>query len=134
METLDHVEITVASGLHGDFRGVVKPGGKGRRQVTLLERGDWDAAMAEVGHSIAWFERRSNLLVEGLDLPKVPGTRLHIGAVVLEITRETDPCERMEALAPGLKAALLPDWRGGACSRVLVGGTVRVGDAIRVEA
>ena len=134
METVDHVEVTVTGGIHGDFRGVVKPGGKGRRQVTLMERGDWDAAMAEVGHSIPWFERRANLLVDGLDLPNIPGTKLRIGNdVILEITRETDPCERMEALAPGLKAALLPDWRGGACSRVLVGGVVRVGDTIRVE-
>lgn len=133
METLAQVEVTLEGGLHGDFRGVIKPGGKGRRQVTLLERGDWDAAMAEVGHSLPWFERRANLLVEGLDLPQTPGTRLRIGeTVVLMITRETDPCERMEALAPGLKAALLPDWRGGACSRVVVGGTIRVGDAIVV--
>ena len=134
MEMVDHVEVTVEGGLHGDFRGVVKPGGKGRRQVTLMERGDWDAAMVDVGHSIAWSERRANLLVDGLDLPQIPGVRIHVGnVVILEITRETDPCERMEALAPGLKAALLPDWRGGACSRVLVGGTIRVGDIIEVE-
>ncbi len=133
METLDHVEITVEGGLHGDFRGVVKPGGRGRRQVTLIERSDWDAAMAEVGHNLPWFERRANLLVEGLDLPQIPGVRLQIGeTVVLTITRETDPCERMEALAPGLKAALLPDWRGGACTRVQTGGTIRVGDKITV--
>jgi MOSC domain-containing protein YiiM len=74
------------------------------------------------------------LLVEALDLPQHPGTKLRIGAdVLLEITRETDPCERMEALAPGLRAGLLVDWRGGACSRVLVGGTIRVGDTIRME-
>ncbi|WP_353204946.1 MOSC domain-containing protein [Sphingomonas sp.] len=135
METLDQVAVSVEGGLHGDFRGVVKPGGKGRRQVTLLEAGDWAAAMAEIGHSIAWFERRANLLVEELDLPQIAGTKLRIGAeVLLEITRETDPCERMEALAPGLRAALLVDWRGGACSRVLVGGMIRVGDTIRIEA
>ncbi len=134
METLDHVEVSVASGLHGDCRGVVKPGGKGRRQVTLLEASDWEAAMAEIGHSLPWFERRANLLVEGLDLPQIPGTKLRIGAdVLLEVTRETDPCERMEALAQGLRAALLIDWRGGACSRVLAGGMLRVGDTIRVE-
>ena len=134
METVDHVEVTPDGGIHGDFRGTIKPGGKGRRQVTLIERADWDAAMEEVGHSLPWFERRSNLLVEGLDLPQRAGTKVRIGDyVVLTITRETDPCERMEALAPGLKAALLPDWRGGACSRVLVGGIIRVGDSIRVE-
>jgi MOSC domain-containing protein YiiM len=134
METVDHVEVTLDGGIHGDFRGTIKPGGKGKRQVTLLERGDWDAAMAEVGHSIPWYERRSNLLIDGLDLPQVPGTKLRIGTdVVLTITRETDPCERMEALAEGLNAALLPFWRGGACSRVLAGGIIRVGDIIRVE-
>ncbi|CAN5379754.1 MOSC domain-containing protein [soil metagenome] len=133
METLDHVEFTVAGGVAGDFRGAMKRGPH-RRQVTLLERGDWDAAMAEVGHSIPWQERRSNLLVDGLDLPQIPGTRLRVGAeVVLEITRETDPCERMEALAEGLKAALTPDWRGGACTRVLTGGVIAIGDTIRIE-
>jgi MOSC domain-containing protein YiiM len=52
---------------------------------------------------------------------------------VLEVTRHTDPCERMEALAPGLFAALTPDWRGGACTRVLMGGRIAVGDEIRIE-
>ena len=134
MEVVDHVEVTVDGGIHGDFRGAIKPGGRGRRQVTLLERGDWDAAMAEVGHNLPWQDRRANLLVDGLDLPQLPGARLRIGeSVILEITRETDPCERMEALAAGLKAALLPDWRGGACTRVIAGGHIAVGDAIRVE-
>lgn len=133
METVDEVDVTLEGGLHGDFRGTVKPGGKGRRQVTLLERGDWEAAIAEVGHRLPWQERRANLLVEDLDLPQMPGIRLRIGDTVeLEITRETDPCERMDALAPGLRAALTPDWRGGACSRVVVGGTIRVGDTIIV--
>ena len=134
METVDHVEVTVDGGVHGDYRGAVKPGGRGRRQVTLIESGDWQAAMAEVGHNIAWSERRANLLVDGIDLPKIPGTRLRIGAdVVLQITRETDPCERMEAIAPGLRAALTPDWRGGACTRVLAGGIIAVGDSIRID-
>ena len=133
MEVIDHVEITVSGGLHGDFRGTIKPGGRGRRQVTLMERGDWEAAMAAVGHSIAWQERRANLLVEGLDLPQVPGTRLRIGDAVLEITRETTPCVRMEALAAGLRAALSVDWRGGVCTRVKAGGHIAVGDEIRIE-
>jgi MOSC domain-containing protein YiiM len=134
MEVVDSVEITLDGGVAGDFRGAVKPGGRGRRQVTLVERGDWDAAMAEVGHSIPWQERRANLLVDGMDLPQTPGTLLRIGTnVVLEVTRETDPCERMEALAPGLRAALSSDWRGGVCTRVKTGGYIAIGDDIRIE-
>lgn len=131
METLDQVAVTLSGGLDGDFRGTIKPGGRGQRQVTLIERADWDAATAEIGRTIPWFERRANLLIEGLDLPKIPGTKLRIGPdVVLSITRETDPCSRMDALAPGLQAALRPDWRGGACTHVVVGGMIRVGDPV----
>jgi MOSC domain-containing protein YiiM len=131
MELVAAAEITCANGIHGDFRGAMK-GKPYKRQVTLIERADWAAACAEVGVALSWQERRSNLLVD-VDLPQVPGTRVVIGDVVLEITRETDPCERMEALAPGLKAALLPDWRGGACAKVVTGGHIAVGDEIRIE-
>ena len=134
MEVLDRVEITPTHGLAGDHRGFRKPGSAGNRQVTLMERGDWIAAMAEVGADLPWWARRSNIAVDGLDLPQVPGALLRLGAdVVLEVTRFTDPCARMEALAPGLFDALNVDWRAGVCSRVLQGGTVVVGDLIRVE-
>ena len=133
METIDHAQITPEAGIVGDYRGAMK-GKPHKRQVTLIERADWDAAMAEVGHNIAWQERRSNLLVDNLDLPRTKGTRLRIGAdVVLEITRETDPCERIEALAEGLRAALSPDWRGGVCTMVVQGGAIAIGDTIRIE-
>lgn len=133
IETLDRVEVSVESGLAGDFRGAVKPGGRGRRQVSMIEAGDWATAMAAVGHSLEWWHRRANLLVEGLDLPQTPGVLVGIGAdVVIEITQECDPCSRMEQVAEGLKAALTPDWRGGALGRVKAGGTIAVGDPIRI--
>ena len=133
MELLDHADVTLAGGIAGDFRGAMK-GRPHKRQVTLIERGDWEAATASVGRVIGWEQRRANLLIDGLDLPQAKGVRLRIGeAVVLEVTRETDPCERMETLAAGLKAALLPDWRGGACTMVVAGGVIAVGDEIRIE-
>jgi MOSC domain-containing protein YiiM len=134
METLERALVSVDGGVEGDFRGQVKPGGRGRRQVTLIERADWSAALLDVGADIPWHERRANLLVDGLDLPQTAGAQLRIGAtVVLEITCEDVPCARMEAVAPGLFAALLPDWRGGACARVKAGGVIAVGDPIRIE-
>lgn len=134
IEVIERAQVTVERGIEGDRRGARKPGGTGRRQVTLMERADWAAAMTEIGRDLPWWERRANLLVDGLDLPQRPGARLRIGCdVLLEVTRDTEPCHRMEAIAPGLFAALSPDWRGGACSRVLAGGEIAVGDEIRIE-
>ncbi|KQT33586.1 molybdenum cofactor biosysynthesis protein [Sphingomonas sp. Leaf412] len=133
MEVVDHAQVSPEAGIHGDFRGAMR-GKPYRRQVTLIERADWEAAVAETGHDLPWQERRANLLVDGVDLPQVAGAIVRIGGeVVLEITRETDPCERMEAIAAGLRAALSPDWRGGACARVVQGGHIAVGDQIRIE-
>ena len=134
IEVLESVHVSVEAGLAGDFRGAVKPGRSAKRQVSLIERSDWEAAMAELGVDHHWSVRRANLLVEGLDLPQRPGAMVRIGeSVVLEIMVECDPCSRMEEIEPGLKAALTPDWRGGALARVIEGGDIRLGDSIRVE-
>lgn len=134
IETLESVEISVAAGVAGNRHGVIAPGGRGRRQVSLIEAKDWTDAMAEVGANLPWWERRANLLVEDFDLPHGGAVKVRIGEdVVLSILAEIDPCERMEELAPGLYDALRRDWRGGAGGRVISGGVVRVGDAIRIE-
>jgi MOSC domain-containing protein YiiM len=36
----------------------------------------------------------------------------------------------MDEAAPGLQAALGPDWRGGVFTQVLTGGVIRVGDHV----
>ena len=134
MHVLDRAELIEGQGVAGDFRGTRKAGSTGQNGVVLIEAADGSAAAGESGADVPWYERRANLLVEDLDLPQQPGVRLRIGASVLvEITQECAPCERMEALHPGLRAALEPDWRAGARARVLHGGEVAVGDDIRIE-
>jgi MOSC domain-containing protein YiiM len=134
MERLQHARVTVAEGVHGDFRGglaATKPGRK--RQVSLIERESLAAALAELGVPVDWWHTRRNLLVEGLRLPHEPGTRVQIGAsLVIEITDECDPCERMDAVSEGLRAVLTPDWRGGFLGRVITDGEIAVGDAVRI--
>jgi MOSC domain-containing protein YiiM len=39
----------------------------------------------------------------------------------------------MEEIAPGLQAAMRPDWRGGVFAQVLTDGVIRVGDRIDWE-
>jgi MOSC domain-containing protein YiiM len=138
METLDKVAVNRAEGVHGDFRGAARPGKPPRRQISLIAVDSWAAAMAELGRdgedAVPWYERRANLLVEGLRLPREPGAVIAIGATLrIETTRECDPCSRMEEIAPGLKAVLTPDWRGGVLGRVLTDGEIAIGDEVRIE-
>ena len=133
METLDHADVTVERGLQGDFRGSLKPG-RNRRQVTVMAAEGWRDALRELEAAIPWEQRRVNLLVEGLALEQSEGARIRFDSgLVLEVTGECDPCSRMEEIAPGLKAVLLPHWRGGVTTIVIESGPIRVGDNVRIE-
>jgi MOSC domain-containing protein YiiM len=138
IETLGRVAVTCDEGLHGDFRGAVRPGKSGRRQVSLIEADAWTAAMADLGLTLdnapPWHARRANLLIEGIRLPREPGAVIAIGATLrIEVSQECDPCSRMEEILPGLKAALTPDWRGGVLGKVLDDGEIAIGDEVRIE-
>ncbi len=135
MECLDRVSVTHNRGIAGDCRGTIAPGKSGKRQIWLIEAESWAAALADLGGNVPWQERRANLLVEGLRLPREAGRIIAIGATLrIETTCECDPCSRMDEIAPGLKAALMPDWRGGVLGRVIADGDIGVGDEVRIEA
>jgi len=138
VETLSRIQVTCKGGLQGDYRGAIRPGKTGRRQVSLLEADSWAAAMAELAlpadRALEWHVRRANLLVSGLRLPREPGQVIAIGETLrIEVTCECDPCSRMDEIEPGLKAVLLPDWRGGVLGRVISDGEMAIGDEIRIE-
>ena len=128
MEEIAQASVSIGAGIDGDARGT-KPG----RQITVLFREGWEDACNDLGIALPWTTRRANLLVEGLERPREPGGCLQIGTVVLEVTRETDPCQLMEKAQAGLFQALKPDWRGGVCCTVVHGGQLQIGDAVRFE-
>jgi MOSC domain-containing protein YiiM len=128
MELLNEVTVGLESGVAGDARGRA-----GRRQVVVMRREDWDAALDDIGIKLPWTTRRANLLIEGVFLPHRAGDYVVIGEVRLEITGECDPCRRMSEAQPGLMAALSPDWRGGVTTKVVSGGAISVGDEVRIE-
>lgn len=130
MEPLQAAQVTPEHGVDGDARG--RPG---RRQVTVLARDGWEAALADAAATLPWTARRANLYVEGIDLAQAAGAELRVGASLrLRVTGETDPCARMDAAWPGLQAALAPAWRGGVTCRVIAGGDVGVGDPVLLVA
>lgn len=127
MQVLSAGELSITGGVAGDCRGQPGP-----RQVTLLSQSSWQTACAEIGVDLPWEARRANLLVDDLPLHQSIGTHIVLGDAVLEITGETDPCERMEAVHPGLRTALSHNWRGGVCCRVLQGGPLAMGMPVRL--
>ena len=129
MDILEDAEISEQTGVAKDFRG--RPG---KRQVTVISAEAWSAACQDLGQEIPWTTRRANLLVEAVQLPQRTGDVIEIGGVRLLVTMEVDPCSRMEEQYEGLRAALIPEWRGGVACTVLKGGLVRLGDDVSVLA
>jgi MOSC domain-containing protein YiiM len=101
-----------------------------RRQVTLLELENWQRSTAEAGSGADPSRRRANIVVSGISLAHTRGRILRIGDARLAVGGELTPCERMDEVRQGLKAALRPDWRAGIFAQVLDGGVIRVGDPI----
>ena len=127
MDLRDSIELVAGRGVAGSAdQG-------GRRQVTLLEHEVWDALMRELGSDADPATRRANVLVSGIDLRASRGRVLRLGSSRVRVAGEVKPCERMEEAVAGLRAAMFPDWRGGAFAQVLDGGVVRVGDAVAWE-
>jgi MOSC domain-containing protein YiiM len=127
MDPRDSATLIEGKGVEGSV------GRSSRRQVTIIEREVWDALMRETGASASPSTRRANLMISGIQLLDSRKRVLRIGETRLEIAGETKPCERMEEAVPGLRAAMYPEWRGGAFAKVLAGGTIHVGDSIDWE-
>jgi MOSC domain-containing protein YiiM len=128
MEEIESASVTTEAGVEGDSRG-----NPDERQVTVLTRESWQAACDELGKEIPWTTRRSNILIEGMRIEGQLGKTIRIGDLALQITGETDPCNRMEEQVAGLRQALTPDWRGGVTCRVMSSGQIAVGDAVDLE-
>ena len=112
-----------------DEEGIEGDGHRSResiRQVLLEDREVLEALDLSPG------EVKENVTVEGVGVNGLPsGTRLHLGDVVLEVTKECGPCSRMEEIREGLQAEL--QGKRGTLARVITPGSVRVRDPVMVQ-
>lgn len=123
------VRALAGRGLEGDHH---RPGGRGARQVTLIQHEHLAAVGGLLGtQAPAPALLRRNLVVAGVNLLALKGRRFRVGSAILEGTGPCHPCSRMEeALGPGGYNAMR--GHGGLNARILESGVIRVGDAVLV--
>lgn len=126
MQLLNTSQVTCAKGVVGDVYG--RPG---KRQVTLLSKQQWQTVCEQMQLPLVWTVRRANILIDEIIFSAEDvGKQVQIGQLILEITGETDPCNKMELAYSGLRQALEPDWRGGVTCRVIQDGEIHIGDKL----
>ena len=121
MREVQSVSAVAGQGLEGDASF-----GRSRRQVLLVDQ----SILAEF--NLHPGQTRENIALAGLSLTGLPaGTRLHIGAAILEVTGDCTPCALMDSIRPGLREAI----RGqrGLLARVHQGGIISVADSVTIE-
>jgi MOSC domain-containing protein YiiM len=133
--SLEEVEAVAGRGLQGDryFAGegtYSKTPGTGR-QVTLIEREALEAAARDYGIALEPGQSRRNIETVGVALNHLVGKEFMVGEVRLGGTRLNEPCAHLASLSKrGIVKALT--HRGGLRADILLGGMIRVGDAVRL--
>ena len=127
--SVQEVQAMTDHGLTGDHAG---ENSGGKRQVTLIQWEHLSVLARLVGRdAIEPALLRRNLAVSGINLLALRNCTFAIGEVLLAGTGVCAPCSRMEAAlgAGGLNAMR---GHGGITARVVAGGLLRVGDAVRL--
>jgi MOSC domain-containing protein YiiM len=146
------VKLVVNHGVEGDYhagalvrhrsRVARDPQQPNLRQVHLMHAELFDELSA-IGIDVAPGDMGENITTRGLPiLDLTPGTRLHLGdSAIVEITGCRNPCAQLNDIDQRLLAQVAQKAADGSIIRkagimgiVIVGGVVRPGDAIRVEA
>jgi MOSC domain-containing protein YiiM len=118
-------------GLADDRLGMQGAAELSTRQVTLIQQEHLPviAQLARVAQ-VDPVSLRRNLVVSGINLLALKNAKLQVGEAVLEVVGPCQPCSRMEeAIGPGGYAAMR--GHGGMTARILTGGAIRTGDAVR---
>lgn len=128
MLEVDRVDAEAGTGLVGD-----RYHGTRHRHVTVQSRTELEEAARALGAPVPSGRTRRNVTLDAGDVPVEPGARIVVGDVVLEVVRKAAPCPVMDReIGDGARRAM--HGRGGAVCRVLVSGTISVGDPVELGA
>lgn len=119
-------ELIADHGISGDHHAGMKP----HRQVSFFANEILQEIQA-AGIDVAAEELSTNLLTEGIAIDTLTeGTKLKIGAAIIEISEARKPCGALTKIDKRLpKATYL---RCGQFGRVITSGVIHTGDAIEI--
>ena len=124
MRAVEWVQVEAGRGIVGD-----RYHGTRHRHVTVQSQIALDAATEDLGSPVEPGGTRRNITMSHGDLPMVPGERLRIGEVDLEVVRVAAPCRLLDdVIGTGARTALRA--RAGSICRALSSGTIAVGDPV----
>jgi MOSC domain-containing protein YiiM len=123
-------------GVDGDRQRHLEFHGGPDRALSLFSLDRIDALRAE-GHPIGPGTTGENVTLAGLDWEEVvPGARLRLGPVLIEVTAYASPCKTIRRSFAGgqmtrISQRINPGW-SRVYARVLVEGPLRVGDPAEI--
>jgi MOSC domain-containing protein YiiM len=124
---LSSATLVAEYGIEGDLQG----GGHPDRNLNVMSY-ETLAALSGEGFMTEPGQMGEQIIVRGLDMDSLAaGTRVQFGdSAVIEVVKPRTGCDRFEAIQgkPRTDAA----GRMGVMARVIAGGSVRVGDAVKV--
>jgi len=136
MQSFPELQLVAGRGIEGDRYMIGNEAGfyshkpEEGRQITLFEMETLEALARDAKIDLQPEEHRRNVTVQGVPLNHLVGRRFWLGETLLEATRLSTPCRHIEEILG--KAVFDPLInRSGLNCKILQGGTVRVGDAIR---
>jgi MOSC domain-containing protein YiiM len=138
MRAQESVELVAGRGIMGDRymlgieQGYYSEKPEEGRQVTLFESEVLEAILRDYKVELLPDEHRRNITTSGVPLNWLVGQRFRIGPCLVEATRLSVPCRHIEQILDKQVFDAMVHRSGLNC-RILVGGTVRVGDEIRPE-
>jgi len=134
VSTQETVTAVAGAGLEGDryFQGDKPPEQRDpTEEITLVGIEGIRAAAEESGLDITPADIRRNIVTEGVDIQELIGKKFWVGDVQIEGLEDNPACAHLQKLAG--KQLLKPMVRrGGIRGRIVSGGVIKRGDAIRL--
>jgi MOSC domain-containing protein YiiM len=100
--------------------------------ITLIEAEVFESQRDEHGLDLEPANARRQVLVRGVDLGQLIGRRFTVGELECEGEERCEPCSHLVKLV-GTQMVLKGLLHSGLRARILSGGTIRVGDEVRLS-